>query len=97
MRIEAFTEARTPADPGSNEDQLLILPSRGHAVIDGVTDRTGHGYDGLLAGQLASRTVQQAVAAFLFDPAEAELDPARLVMHVSQAIRAAYRRHGTSR
>jgi Protein phosphatase 2C len=94
MRIEAFTEARTPADPGSNEDQLLILPSRGHAVIDGVTDRTGHRYDGLLAGQLASRTVQQAVAAFLFDPAEAELDPARLVMHVSQAIRAAYRRHG---
>jgi hypothetical protein len=60
MRIEAFTEAKIPADPGSNEDQLLILPGRGHAVIDGVTDRTGHRYDGLLAGQLAGRTVQEA-------------------------------------
>ncbi|MGH6916037.1 MAG: hypothetical protein ACREH3_20285, partial [Geminicoccales bacterium] len=94
MRIEAFTEARTPADPGSNEDQLLILPGRGHAVIDGVTDRTGDRYDGLLAGQLAGRTVQGAVAAFLLDPAEAGLDPARLVAHVSQAIRLAYQRHG---
>jgi hypothetical protein len=94
MRIEAFSEAKRPADPGSNEDQLLILPGRGHAVIDGVTDRTGHRYDGLLAGQLASRTVQQAVAAFLLDPAEAKIEPARLVARVSQAIRAAYDRHG---
>jgi len=94
MRIEAFTEAKVPADPSSNEDQLLILPGRGHAVIDGVTDRTGHRYDGLLAGQLASRTVQQAVAAFLLDPAEAKIEPARLVARVSQAIRAAYERHG---
>ena len=94
MRIEAFTEAKVPADPGSNEDQLLILPGRGHAVIDGVTDRTGDRYEGLLAGQLAGRTVQQAVAAFLLDPAEAEVDPARLVAGVSRAIRAAYERHG---
>jgi hypothetical protein len=94
MRIEAFTEAKIAADPGSNEDQLLILPGRGHAVIDGVTDRTGHRYDGLLAGQLAGRTVQGAVAAFLLDPAEAGLDPARLVARVSQAIRAAYEHHG---
>ena len=51
MRIEAFTAAKTPDDPAGNEDQLLILPGRGHAVIDGVTDRTGHRYDGLLAGR----------------------------------------------
>jgi hypothetical protein len=71
MRIEAFSEAKTPDDPAANEDQLLILPGRGHAVIDGVTDRTGHRYDGLLAGRLASLTVQRAIAAFLLDPAEA--------------------------
>jgi Protein phosphatase 2C len=93
MRIEAFTEAKTPADPAGNEDQLLVLPGRGYAVIDGVTDRTGHRYDGLLAGQLASRTVQRATAGFLLDPAAAEVDPAHLVAHVSQAIRAAYQRH----
>jgi hypothetical protein len=94
MRIEALTEARAPADPAGNEDQLLILPGRGHAVIDGVTDRTGHRYDGLLAGRLASRTVQQAVASFLFEPGEAEVDPARLVGHVCAALRSAYDRHG---
>jgi hypothetical protein len=94
MRIEALTEARTPADPAGNEDQLLLLPGRGYAVIDGVTDRTGHRYEGLLAGQLASRTVQAAAAGFLLDPAEAEVDPARLVAHLSEAIRAAYARHG---
>lgn len=94
MRIEAFTEARTPADPAGNEDQLLILPGRGYAVIDGVTDRTGHRYDGLLAGRLASRAVQQATASFLVDPGEAEVDPTRLVAHVCAAIRAAYDRHG---
>jgi hypothetical protein len=94
MRIEAFTKAKIPADPGSNEDQLLILPGRGHAVIDGVTDRTGHRYDGLLAGRLAGRTVQEAVAGFLLVPAEAEVEPARLIAQVSRAIRAAYERHG---
>jgi hypothetical protein len=94
MRIEAFTEAKTPTDPAGNEDQLLLLPGRGYAVIDGVTDRTGHRYEGQLAGRLASRTVQAAAARFLLDPAEAEVEPARLVAHLSEAIRAAYQRHG---
>jgi hypothetical protein len=94
MRIEAFSEARTPGDPAANEDQLLILPGRGYAVIDGVTDRTGDRYDGLLAGRLASLTVQQATAAFLLDLAERDLDPARLVDRIAQAIRDAYRHHG---
>ena len=67
MRIEAFTEAKTPDDSAGNEDQLLILPGRGHAVIDGVTDRTGHRYDGRLAARLASQTVQQATTEFLLE------------------------------
>ncbi|HEX5077589.1 MAG TPA: protein phosphatase 2C domain-containing protein [Geminicoccaceae bacterium] len=94
MRIEAFTEAKTPADAAGNEDQLLVLPGRGYAVIDGVTDRTGHRYDGLLAGRLASRAVQRASATFLLGADEAEVDPARLVAHASAAIREDYRRHG---
>ena len=43
MWIEAFTEAKTPDDPASNEDQFLILPGRGYAVIDGVSARTAIG------------------------------------------------------
>ena len=94
MWIEAFTEAKTPDDPASNEDQLLILPGRGYAVIDGVSARTGHRYDDLTTGQVASRTVQQATAAFLLDPTETALDPAKLVGRVARAIRDAYQRHG---
>ena len=94
MWIEAFTEAKTPNDPASNEDQLLILPGRGYAVIDGVSARTSHRYDGLTAGQIASHTVQQATAAFLLDPAETALDPTVLVKRIACAIRDAYQRHG---
>ncbi|MDH3659173.1 MAG: protein phosphatase 2C domain-containing protein [Alphaproteobacteria bacterium] len=94
MWIEAFTEAKTPDDASSNEDQLLILPGRGYAVIDGVSARTGHRYDGLTAGQVAARTVQQATASFLLDPSATALDPAELIQRIAHAIRDAYQRHG---
>ena len=41
MRIEAFSEGKYLDDPDANEDQFLILPGRGYAVIDGVTDISG--------------------------------------------------------
>ncbi|MEM7026298.1 MAG: protein phosphatase 2C domain-containing protein, partial [Pseudomonadota bacterium] len=94
MHIEAFSESRTPRKPTANEDQFLILPGRGYAVIDGLTDRTGHRYGGLLAGRLASLTVQRALAAFLLDPAEAELAPERLVTALAKAIRDVYQEYG---
>jgi len=94
MRIEAFSEGKNLDEPEANEDRFLVLPGRGFAVIDGVTDRTGHRYDGMLAGRMASRTVQAAVARFLIDPAEKAADPERLVAQVSAAIRAAYQAHG---
>ncbi|MGQ0665235.1 MAG: protein phosphatase 2C domain-containing protein [Pseudomonadota bacterium] len=94
MRIEAFSEGKNLDDPEANEDQLIVLPERGFAVIDGVTDRTGHRYDGQLAGRLAGSIVQRAVGAFLLDPTEADIRPERLVARVSEAIRAAYESHG---
>ena len=92
MRIEAFSEGKNLDDPGANEDQLLVLPGRGYAVIDGVTDRTGDRYDGMLAGQMAGLLVRDATAAFLLDPANRDCDPTRLVGHVTSAIREAYAR-----
>lgn len=94
MRIEAFSEGKDLDVPEANEDQLLILPGRGYAVIDGVTDRTGHRYDGMLAGRVASRTVQAAVAALLLDPPPMETLAPVLVERVSAAIRAAYEHYG---
>lgn len=94
MRIEAFSEGKNLDDPDANEDQLLILPGLGYAVIDGVTDRTGHRYDGMLAGRMAGLLVRDATAAFLLDPANRPLDPARLVASVTAAIQRAYARFG---
>lgn len=94
MRIEAFSEGKNLDDLAANEDRFLLLPGLGHAVIDGVTDRTGHLYDGMLAGRLASLVVRDATAGFLLDPAERQCDPARLVAHVTRAIQAAYARFG---
>ena len=94
MRIDAFTEGKNLDDPDANEDQLLVLPGRGYAVIDGVTDRTGHRYDGMLAGRMAGLVVRDATAAFLLDPANRDLDPEALVIHVTAAIQAAYARFG---
>lgn len=92
MHIEAFSEGKNLDDPEANEDQFLVLPGRGYAVIDGVTDRTGHRYDGKLAGRISSRAVQKAVSAFLLAAGEA-VDPVRLAEAAAAAIRAAYERH----
>jgi Protein phosphatase 2C len=94
MKIEAFTEGKNLDAPEANEDQFLVLPGSGYAVIDGATDITDQLYDGKRGGWLASHIAMQAVADFLLDPAERELNPERLIEHVSAAIRASYARHG---
>jgi hypothetical protein len=94
MKIEAFSEGKNLDAPEANEDQFLVLPGRGYAVIDGATDITGQLYDGKRGGWLASQIAMQAVAGFLLDPAERELSPERLIEHISAAIRASYVRHG---
>ena len=94
MKIEAFSEGKNLDAPEANEDQFLVLPGRGYAVIDGCTDVTGQLYDGVRAGWLASRIVLHALAKFLVDPAERELRPERLIDQLSAAIRTSYARHG---
>lgn len=93
MRIEAFSEGKDPKRPELNEDRFLVLPGLGLAVIDGVTDRTGHRYEGMLAGRMAAGIVQREVAGFLIEET-ANADPEHLVRRVTGAIRAAYRRFG---
>ena len=94
MRIEAFSEGKNLDDPNANEDQLLILPDRGYAVIDGVTDITGRVFDGMRTGRLASGIVQRAAADFLTDPAETSRRPEALIERASAALRDAYVRYG---
>ena len=64
-QLEAFTLGKKFGHPEANEDSLVVMPNLGYAVIDGVTDRNGTRYGGMLSGQFASRAVKRAVETFL--------------------------------
>ena len=90
MRIEAFSEGKYLDDPDANEDQLVVLPGRAYAVIDGVTDISGRIVDGMRTGRYASRVVQQAVAEAASDAALASGSPEAIVARVTAALFAEY-------
>lgn len=64
-QLEAFSLGKKFGHPETNEDSLVVMPNLGYAVIDGVTDRNGTRYDGMLSGQFASRAVKRAIETFL--------------------------------
>jgi hypothetical protein len=93
MLIEAFTEAKDPSAPHTNEDRLVVLPGRAYAVIDGVTDRLGTRYDGMLSGQYAAMTVQRALEQML-SARDAPHDPVAIVRALTATLASAYEAHG---
>lgn len=98
--LEAFTLGKKFGHPEMNEDSLVIMPDMGYAVIDGVTDRNGTTYDGMLSGRFASRTVRRAVETFLLaqgQPGREDLHyrgPVELIAYLDGAIRAGYAANG---
>jgi hypothetical protein len=92
MLIEAFTEAKDPRAPGANEDRFVILPGRAFAVIDGVTDRLGARYKGMLSGQYAATIVKAALERLLTGP-DAPDDRLAIVAALTGAIADAYSEH----
>jgi hypothetical protein len=93
MLIEAFTEAKDPSAPHTNEDRLVILPGRAYAVIDGVTDRLGTRFDGMLSGQYAAVIVQSALEHMLSAPNGPE-DPRAVVRALTAALAPVYKNFG---
>lgn len=94
MRIEAFTEAKDPLRPDANEDSFVVLPGRAYAVIDGVTDRVGARYDGVLAGRYAAQLIARAVERMLGGTDAPPSDAETIIPALSEVIVQAYRRHG---
>ena len=98
--LEAFTLGKKFGHPEMNEDSLVIMPDLGYAVIDGVTDRNGTTYDGMLSGRFASRTVRRAVETFLLAQGRADAEhlhyrgPAEIIAYLDGAIRAGYEANG---
>jgi hypothetical protein len=92
MLIEAFSEAKDPSAPHTNEDRLVILPDRAYAVIDGVTDRLGTRYDGMLSGQYAAFIVKGALEHMLSAPASPK-EGLDVVRALTTKIEDAYKTH----
>ncbi len=94
MWIEAASQSRDPARPEANEDALVLLPGRAFAVIDGVSDRTGARYDGMLSGRYAARlvaaTLERLIGGTAGPPPVESIVPT-----LGAAIQEAYRRHFT--
>lgn len=95
MRIEAFSEGKDPARADANEDRFVVLPGRAYAVIDGVTDRIGARYEGMLAGQYGAHLIKEAIEERLSRRVCDVADVRDLVPFVTEVIAAAYARHGT--
>jgi len=99
-QLEAFTLGKKFGQPETNEDSLVIMPNLGYAVIDGVTDRNGTRFGGMLSGQFASRTVKRAIEIFLLaqgQPDQPDLQfqgGEHFVDYLGKAIHAGYAQHG---
>ncbi|GGF25402.1 hypothetical protein GCM10011321_16080 [Youhaiella tibetensis] len=95
--LEAFSMGKKFGHPELNEDSFVVIPDAGYAVIDGVTDRNGTRYGGMLSGQFASRTVKRATELYILaqtDPKAPEAmryaGPASFVRYLTDVLRQAY-------
>lgn len=101
MLLEAFSQGKKFGHPEANEDSFVAIPGAGYAVIDGVTDRNGMRYAGMLSGQFASRVVKRATERFLVEQQAAAVapefryeGPRRFIDYLSSALYAAYAEQG---
>lgn len=97
MLLEAFSQGKKFGHPEANEDSFVAIPGAGYAVIDGVTDRNGTRYAGMLSGQFASRTIKRAVERFLLEqqapsvaPEFRYAGPRAFIDYLTAALHAAY-------
>jgi hypothetical protein len=101
MLLEAFSQGKKIGHPEANEDSFVAIPGAGYAVIDGVTDRNGTRYAGMLSGQFASRTVKRAMERFLLEQQALDVTanfswrgPRALIDYLTAALHAAYVEQG---
>ncbi|WP_274626734.1 PP2C family serine/threonine-protein phosphatase [Arvimicrobium flavum] len=94
--LEAFTLGKRRGQPETNEDSLVIVPGVGYAVVDGVTDRDGTLYDGVLGGRFASKSAAATINRYLLDLAAGirrHEGPGELVGQLTEAVADGYRRN----
>lgn len=97
--FEAFTCAKDPARPESNEDQLVLRPGLVLAVIDGATDISGERFNDELGtdaagGRLAARAMAQALSAWVGKESDEPPLHMQALEQMNDAIAALLRRVG---
>jgi hypothetical protein len=97
--FEAFTEAKNPLKPETNEDQIVLVPGSVYAVIDGATDITGKRWDdelghGATGGRLAGLAIAKALRDFAAGPLQTLPEPGEVFPLLTEAVAALYRRLG---
>jgi hypothetical protein len=93
MYIEAFTTAKDPRRPETNEDRLVIVPGIAYAVVDGVTDKSGRLYEGRTGGRWAGELIERAVRGIVAREPFMTMPATRIADAVNAQFRAAYRLH----
>ncbi|MDB5554863.1 MAG: hypothetical protein JWL86_4847, partial [Rhizobium sp.] len=95
--LEAFTLGKKFGHPELNEDSFVVIPDGGYAVIDGVTDRNGTRYGGMLSGRFASRIVKRATELYILaqgDPSAPEhmryAGPKSFITYLTSCLRQGY-------
>ncbi len=94
MDVAAFSQAKNPDRPEDNEDRILIVAGRAYGVIDGVTDKMGHRFDGLTGGQIAGRIVERAVRQACSEDVERSPHGQDLIDRINREFAAAFGRLG---
>ena len=97
--FEAFTAAKDPARPETNEDQMVLRPGLVLAVIDGATDISGERFDDPLGtaatgGRLAARAMAQALSGWAAGETDAPPDPLPALEATNAGLLSLYHRIG---
>jgi len=97
--FEAFTAAKDPARPETNEDQMVLRPGLVLAVIDGATDISGERFDDPLGtaatgGRLAARAMAQALSGWAAGETDAPPDPLPALEATNGGLLSLYHRIG---
>ncbi len=92
MRLEAFSAAKDPARPWTNDDRVIVCGTNALAVIDGVTDKSGENLpNGLSRGQFAGVVIERELARLTRIGPASDVHATDLADAVTDALQAEYR------
>lgn len=91
MRFEAFSAAKDPARPWTNDDRVIVCGTNAFAVVDGVTDKSGENLpNGLSRGQFAGVVIERELARLTSAGPASDVHVSDLARAVTEALHTEY-------